>query len=169
MGRSLLPDERLYRETVADIRLRDRFEHVGQQLREQGFKVSSAVNVNEIEQGPMGQLIAFRPRADVAVQGPLRPDEMLTIAFCYGRVQSLQVTTPLTNDEVVQRQSVEGADRPHLRVQSVTDQRETRSYSTNRLSGDRIRGGAKRRIGCFSRREISPRSIRRARRLRWEN
>jgi hypothetical protein len=138
MGRAVVPDERLYAEEIANIRLRDPLELVLRRLAEAGFELNSLPDLREVQYTPIGQLIAFRKRQDAPGPPFLRPSEMLTLGFCYGTVRSMNLITPLADGELEQYQADDTAHRPYLRVESISDTREVRRYGTNSLSGIHI-------------------------------
>jgi hypothetical protein len=133
-GRAAIPDPHLYRQAVAGVRLRDPYTISLERLAEGGFKIEQQPSSIEVERSTNGQLIAFRD-VPFARAPSLAPREMIAIRYCYGRVESMDLTTPLDDVGLLRAREDDAANLPVMRMDSNSKQREVRKYSTNSLSG----------------------------------
>lgn len=133
-GRAAAPDETLYSQAVAGIHLRDPYTVSVERLALGGFKVKDQPSLVEVERTTGAQLIAFRD-VPFARMPSLAPAEMLVIRYCYGRVASVDLNTPLDDVGLARARDDDAATLPAMRVESNTDRREVRHYGTNSLSG----------------------------------
>jgi hypothetical protein len=133
-GRAAQPDPNLYRQDVAGIHLRDPYTVSVERLVQGGFQVKDQPSLVEVERSTGAQLIAFRdvPGARVPTQAA---SEMLVIQYCYGRVASVDLMTQMNEADLARARTDDAATLPEMRVESTSDRREIRRYSTNSLSG----------------------------------
>jgi hypothetical protein len=133
-GRAAAPDENLYRQDLAGIRLRDPYSISVERLMQGGYEVKDQPSMVDVERSTAAQLIAFRdvPRAGSRSQAA---SEMLTVQYRYGRVVFVSLITPMDDAMLAEARKSDAASLPAMQVESLNDRREVRSYGTNRLSG----------------------------------
>jgi hypothetical protein len=148
-GRAAAPDSNLHRQDVAGIRLRDPYTISVQRLAQGGFEVKDQPSLMDVERSTGAQLIAFRD-VPYARMPSLAPSEMLAIRYCYGRVVSMDLRTPLDDAGLARARDDDAANMPaSMRIESQSKEREVRKYSTNRLSGIHLVYGINRQRSQF--------------------